>query len=268
MKTKDFKTTSDPESDRIHPEVCPEFHREDVGKMLESWKHIMAIMGSAVCHDLNNPLQGVLGFVDLLMQTEQDSRRMEDLDFILDCSIQCRDFANDLGKLVEKHPMIHAEFDVEGLWEEVLAYCRLNWSEKKLHFKTSLKVISPPSGMDPHYFLAILFGVVGNACERAMEGTTITISLTVGGEGRLRMEARIDPEVKVASGGGDSASSFVSKSVARPDSERRRRDHSGIAGDHLLWLAKRAARLQQGRLEGGFNTAKGAVLVELPVLDV
>ncbi len=226
--------------------------REDVGKMLQSWTRLMAIMGSAVCHDMNNPLQGVLGFVDLLLQTENDSKRNEDLAYVFECSLQCREFSDDLGRLVQRYPIVHSEFDVEAFWEGVLSHCSSTWAEKKLCFETSVNVVSPPSEIEPHYFLLILFGVVGNACEKAFAGDSIKVSLVVGGSDRIRLKVGLHPHQPT-----------TNSATSRGETP----NHSGFVSNHLLWLAGRAARLEGGRLEGDFDSSARTVLVILPLLE-
>lgn len=231
--------------------------REDIPQILYAWRRLMGVFGAAVCHDLNNPLQGVVGFLDLLLQTEENPQRKADLDYVLDCGLQCRGLADGLGKLVERYPPASTTFDVESYWEEVLTQCRRDWAEKELEFHPELELLSSPEGIDPYYFLTMLYGTLGEACLRSPLAGNVKVKLTLGGDERLRMVVEIEPPHT----GGRPPKDFETTNEAS--------NELGFDKGLGLWLARRAARLQGGRLEGDFRVEKGpqSVLILLPYQD-
>lgn len=234
---------------------------EDIGDILRAWQSILGILGSAVCHDLNNPLQGVIGFMDLLVHTEQDSKRKADLEYVLTYGNGCRKIADSVGKLVEKYPPVCSTFNAEGYWEEILALCQKRWAEKKLRFETSVSVKAPPVEIDPYYFIVILYGVLENCCMRSSPGSKVIISLTFGDPGRLRLKVKLnpaDPEKVLSTEMGEKDMAALSA--------LDNKSKIGADENHWLWLAGKAARIMQGRLESTLSSDESSysVLVDLP----
>lgn len=234
---------------------------EDIGDILRAWQSILGIFGSAVCHDLNNPLQGVIGFMDLLVHTEQDSRRKADLEYVLTYGNGCRKIADNVGKLVEKYPPVVSSFDAKGYWEAILALCQKRWVEKKLRFKTSISVKAQPVEIDPYYFIVILYGVLENSCMRAAAESRVIVSLTIGDPGRLRLKVKLNPAEpeKVLS------TEIREKDIAALSALDKKKK-IGADENHWLWLAGKAARIMQGRLESTLTSDESSysVLVDLP----
>lgn len=257
MTSKKQGQESEPFKPQYSDAEIEEPQREDIGKILFAWRRLMGVFGAAVCHDLNNPLQGVVGFLDLLLQTEENPQRKADLDYVLDCGLQCRELADGLGRLVERYPPASTSFDVESYWEEVLSRCRKDWAEKELEFHPKLEVLSPPEEIDPYYFLTMVYGTLGEACLRAPMAGNVTIKLTLGGDERLRMVVDLEPPHL----GGVPLKDFETTDKAS--------NELGFDKGLGLWLARRAARLQGGRLEGDFRAESGAqsVLILLPHRD-
>ncbi len=74
----------------------------DFQRCVSVWRRVVGVAGAAMCHDLNNPLQGVVGFADLLVQTATGDVK-DDLQLILDGGVACRTLADEFGSLAETY---------------------------------------------------------------------------------------------------------------------------------------------------------------------
>lgn len=75
----------------------------------------LGLLVSGVAHDLGNPLTGISGYAQLLLQGEPDPQRQEDLRRILSEVERCRRIVGGLLSFARRHPPERAAVDLGAL---------------------------------------------------------------------------------------------------------------------------------------------------------
>ncbi len=182
----------------------------ELGRLLAVCRKVVAVAGAAVCHDVNNPLQGVVGFADLLLQDEgQPGRR--DLEMIFHSAREVQALLARLGDLAGEHPPEPVPVDTEGFCRAVLE----TWPVRE--YELAVEDAVAEVATDPVYFLLLLRGLTAPV-----------------GSGRLHLDARIQD------GRLELRAEWVGEGLVANTGAR------GLDRGLDLWLGRRAARLLGG----------------------
>jgi signal transduction histidine kinase len=206
-----------------------------VEETLSDFHRVMALMGEAFAHELNNLLQGVVGFLDLIVRTEQDENRRKDLEFVLESTLKCREFAVKVGDLSERHPARRVEVSVEPLVRSVAAFCA------KQHGDPDVKVSVEAAGevatlvTDPALVTVALFGLLDNAFQALPGKGEIKVSCVSADEGEWALS--------IADDGKGMAREMVDR-AGQPFAT----DKGGPAAGVGLWFARRVSKILGGRM--------------------
>ena len=77
-------------------------------------------MIAGTAHELNNPLSGILGYSQLLLEEELPGRLRSDVEVILKEAIRCRDIVRNLLSFARKQKSARQKIDINALLDRVL----------------------------------------------------------------------------------------------------------------------------------------------------
>lgn len=221
---------SDPHAGRSGAELV-----DRVRLIRETVHKVLGIMGAAVCHDLNNPLQGVVGFMDIILHAPTSEIRRDDLEFVLQSGLECRKLSDGLGEISEQYPPHAGRHDLDallrGAWDVVVGDLA-----HKPRFAMSLPDELRMVSWDSVYLGTILVGVLSEAV--GAKAVAVRAAILRGNVFRLDVDFSGLPKGRTGS---------------KPFSE-------GVDA----WLGRRAARLLGGTWTSEFEGDAGVVTVELP----
>ncbi len=188
----------------------------DFDRSLAVWRKVLGVAGAALCHDLNNPLQGVVGFADLLVQTVQNDDLRSDLQVILEGGLACRRLADGFGELAEEFGPEAEDVGLDDLSRKVL-FPTVPEDKWRLDIPERLRIVHA----DPLYLALVLRGL----CSMGGKETT---------------EARLGAHV-----GEEAGEVWLSCELVQT-----RVDPAGSGPQDLeYWLGRRAARLLGGGMD-------------------
>lgn len=119
-------------------------------------------------HEIRNPLNGVIGFTDIVLKTELNETQIQHLNIVSRSANSLLNLLNDLldfskiesGKLELNNERV----DLFELLEQAIDIIKYNVQEKKLGFKSSLPPETPRFVfVDPIRLRQILINLLGNA---------------------------------------------------------------------------------------------------------
>jgi len=201
----------------------------------ETVHKVVGIMGAAVCHDMNNPLQGVVGFMDIILHTPESEIRRDDLEFVFQSGLECRKLSDNLGDIAERYPPLEGRHDLgvllRGAWDVVMG--DINPGPRfAVNIPDDLRMVP----WDDVYLGVILVGVLSEGI--GAKNVTVRVAVLRGKVFRLDV---------------DFSGMTPGQAAARPFPD-------GLDG----WLGRRAARLLGGTWSSEFEGDAGVVTVELP----
>ena len=155
---------------------------EAFNRMTESLEHTIAQLNTAqaqlvqseklagigefvagVTHELNNPLTSVIGFAELMQQTDLEAGQKRHLDFIVKSARRCQKIVQSLLSFARQHKPERKLVNVQELVEaalEILAY-QMRTSNIKVTTRFAAKV---PNVMgDPHQLQQVFLNIINNA---------------------------------------------------------------------------------------------------------
>jgi signal transduction histidine kinase/ActR/RegA family two-component response regulator len=174
-------------------EVTEERHIRE--QLLQSEK--MAAVGSlvsGVAHELNNPLSGVIGFSELLLDNQQDPKLKKSLERIRDEANRAAKIVRNLLTFARKHKPESVMVDVNSVLEKTLELRAYELRVNKIKVVADLSKGLPPTLADPNQLLQVFMNIITNA-EQAMREAhgkgTLTIR-TTRAAGSIRLEFEDD----------------------------------------------------------------------------
>jgi signal transduction histidine kinase len=192
-------------------------------------------MGEAFAHELNNRLQGVVGFLDIIVRTEQDESRRKDLEFVLDSTLKCREFAVNVGDLSERHPARRVEIPVEPLIRSVAAFCAKQHGDVDAEVMVEVAAKVEKVRTEPALVTVALYGLVDNAFRALPKKGEIKVSCVSTDEGEWTLS--------VADDGKGMAREMVDR-AGQPFATNKEGPAVGVG----LWFARRVSKILGGRM--------------------
>lgn len=195
----------------------------------------MALLGAAFSHELNNPLQGILGFLDLIVRTETERDKKKDLQYVLNLCLSLRNLGQHLSELSDRFPCRSARCEVKALVEPLLRLLA-----RKASRQVSLDLDIDPGAdemeADPLLLRLALFWTIDNALSACSSKGSIRIRAT-----------RSDPEgptIEIRDTGEGMTREAILQ-TGRPFTSSTSEPAKGVG----LWLARRALKQMGGRMD-------------------
>jgi PAS domain S-box-containing protein len=145
---------------------------------------------SGVAHELNNPLSGVLGFSQLLVQRHPDSTLARDLERIHDSALRCQKIVKNLLSFARVHKPERRYLGLNGILEKTVEMRRYQLQVNDIEIERELEPELPRTMLDYHQMQQVFLNLLNNA-EHAMVAAR-------GRERRLRVRTtRVGERVRV-----------------------------------------------------------------------
>jgi C4-dicarboxylate-specific signal transduction histidine kinase/CheY-like chemotaxis protein len=182
--------------------VCREITEEKKirEQLLQTEK--MAAVGnlvSGVAHELNNPLAGVIGFSEILLEKQEDAKTKKTLERIRDEAQRAAKIVKNLLTFARKHKPEAVMADINGVLERTLELRAYDLRVNKIKVTTDLSRDLPMTLVDPNQLLQVFMNVITNAEQAMREANgkgTLKITSSVAGPS-IRMVIQDDgPGIK------------------------------------------------------------------------
>jgi len=217
---------------------------------------------ATMTHELRTPMNGVLGILELLHQTDLDAEQRELIDVIggsAEALLKIIDDILDLSKIeagkmeIERLPLAPLPL-IEGVADTLAPHAH----RKKLSFNTYVDPTVPPAIVgDPVRLRQILFNLIGNAIKFTEHGS-VSVQLTTEGPGQLRLNV-----TDTGIGLDEDARTRLFKPFSQADSTTTRR----FGGTGLgLSICRRLVELMGGTIGVDSVPGRGSTFwVQLPL---
>jgi signal transduction histidine kinase/DNA-binding response OmpR family regulator/HAMP domain-containing protein len=217
---------------------------------------------ATMTHELRTPMNGVLGILELLHQTELSEEQRELIEVIggsAEALLKIIDDILDLSKIeagkmeIERVPLSPLQV-IEGVADTLAPHAH----RKKLSFNTYVDSAVPPAILgDPVRLRQVLFNLIGNAIKFTEEGS-VSVQLKVAREGVLRLSV-----TDTGIGLDESARQRLFNPFVQADGTTTRR----FGGTGLgLSICRRLVGLMEGQIGVDSEPGRGSTFwVELPL---
>ena len=136
---------------------------------------------AGVAHELNNPLTAVVGFAEILQNTETDSRIRGHLDRIAKSAHRCHKIVSSLLSFARQHPPERKLVDLHAIMDSVLELMTYDLRTSNVTIVKDYAPTLPLTMADPHQLEQVFVNIIGNA-RQAIE--------PVQREGRITVRTR------------------------------------------------------------------------------
>jgi signal transduction histidine kinase/CheY-like chemotaxis protein len=141
---------------------------------------------AGVAHELNNPLTSVIGFAELLAQSDIDPRHRRYLEFISGGADRCKHIVQNLLSFARQHKPERKRVDLNELVQSTVKFLSYQLRTSNVAVVEDLASHLPPVLADPHQLQQVFLNLINNA-RQAMEGfrsdgTLHVTTRTAGGQ--------------------------------------------------------------------------------------
>lgn len=149
-------------------------------------------MAAGVAHEINNPLTSVIGYTDLLLQSESLSlEEREDLKVVQTQARRCRDIVQNLLKFARRRDPQKVPVDLAEVLKETMSLVEYEIKSSGVTLLLEEDPALPPVSADPSQLKQVFLNLVSNArqaCEGQPESRITLRAQAVDGVVRVSCE--------------------------------------------------------------------------------
>lgn len=123
----------------------------------------LGLLVSGVAHDLKNPLGGISGYTQLLMEEESDPLKVESLQRIMDEVQRCDRIVGDLLSFARRHPVERAKVHVGEVLRNTVELRERQLRSYGLRARLEIEPELPSLHGDPHQLQQVFLNILINA---------------------------------------------------------------------------------------------------------
>lgn len=152
---------------------------------------------AGVAHELNNPLTAVMGFSEILKNTDVDPQHRRHLDMIHKSAQRCQKIVQSLLSFARRHPPERKPVSINKLIEDVLEIVAYQLRTSNIQVIPQLDTHPPVVMADAHQVQQVLINIINNARQAieahqpdgwikistAATGSTLRVSIEDNGPG-------------------------------------------------------------------------------------
>ena len=166
-----------------------EMRRVEAQLVQASKRTAVAELAAAVAHEVNNPLTGVLGYADLLLNDlPPDGRGREELETIRTQALRARDIIHGLLDFARRRAPQRLPTDLNALAASTLGLVRYHFERSWIRIEEKYGEL-PLVDCDPADIGQVLLSLVTNAAQAMPEGGSLRIETRVDGDAALLIVA-------------------------------------------------------------------------------
>lgn len=139
----------------------------------------LGLLVSGVAHDLKNPLGGISGYTQLLLEEEADSEKVDALHRILYEVQRCNRIVGDLLSFARRQPTERADLDVGTLLRQTVALREGQLQGSTFRSRLEIDPGMPPHWGDPYQLQQVFLNIMINA-EQALRHGGEVLKITAG----------------------------------------------------------------------------------------
>ncbi|HZV33068.1 MAG TPA: ATP-binding protein [Verrucomicrobiae bacterium] len=136
---------------------------------------------AGVAHELNNPLTSVMGFSELLQQSDLPEQQRRYLDVIFKSAKRCQKIVQSLLSFARRHAPERKVVCVNEIVESAIEILQYQMRTSNIEVVTQLDPHLPATELDPHQMQQVFLNIINNA-RQAMEGRPVAGRLRVSSE--------------------------------------------------------------------------------------
>jgi signal transduction histidine kinase len=181
-------TTLTEENNRLVGELRAELERRaiDERRMIQASRAAaVGDLAAGVAHEVNNPLTGVLGFAELLIEeAAPDDPRRPDLETIRDEALRARQIVRALRDFARPRPPELVPTDLSLLVHQTIELIRYSMERRGITIREDLPPLEPIL-IDGSAVQQAVLNVLTNARQAMQDDGRLVVAVHADGEGRL-----------------------------------------------------------------------------------
>ncbi len=144
---------------------------KDVSKIVQLQKQLLQSeklsslgqMIAGTAHELNNPLSGILGYSQLLLEEELPGRFRDDVEIILKEAVRCRDIVRNLLSFARKQNSARQQIDINVMLDSILLLRAYEFKQDRVRITKEYSTSLPLVLGDERQLQQVFFHLISNA---------------------------------------------------------------------------------------------------------